>query len=452
MIGQYWGHRFSLNRVRDLAGVGRSGASLKGLAKAAESVGFQARPVRASLNRLIDQKNPWIAHWRGNHYVVVYRARKHRILIADPALGLRSPPYQEFLSHWTGYALLLAPTEHLQATEPGESRSLSTLLGLLWPYRTWVLQIVLASLLIQIFGLLIPFFTQVILDRVVVQKSQATLHVFALGVVLFRVWQVSLTAIRQYLLDYFSNLLDLTLISGLVSHALRLPLKFFTSRHVGDITTRVQESQKLQRFLTRQVAITWLDALMAGGYVGLMAYYNWRLTLLVLGLIPPIALLTLGATPLLRKASREILRETAKEHSSLVEMITGIAAIKATAAEQEVSWRWETSLTSLLNARFRGQKLANNLYIASGLINSLGSVALRWYGAMLVIQDQLTLGQFVAFNMLLGHVINPVLSVVKLWDEYQEIVISVERLNDVFFRPAGRKSPKTEAGSAAITG
>ena len=432
MLGQYWGRRFSLNALRDLAGVGRAGASLKGLAQAAERLGFQARPVRASFNRLADRRNPWIAHWQGDHYVVVYRARKDRIVIADPAMGRRSLSKSEFLTHWTGYALLLEPTEHLQSAEVEETRSLGKLVGLLSPYRALVLQILLASLLIQIFGLLIPFFTQVILDQVVVQKSLITLHVFAFGLVMFGVWKVGLTAIRQYLLDYFSNRLDLTLISGFVSHALRLPLQFFASRHVGDITTRVQESQKLQRFLTRQVVIAWLDALMAVVYVGLMAYYNWRLTLLVLGLIPPIVILTLGATPLLRKVSREIFRETAQEQSTLVEMITGIATIKATAAEREVRWRWEESLTSMLNARFRGQKLANNLQIASGLINSMGSTALLWYGATLVIHDQLTIGQFVAFNMLLGHVINPILSVVGLWDEYQEVVISVERLNDVF--------------------
>ncbi|MDJ0704177.1 MAG: cysteine peptidase family C39 domain-containing protein [Leptolyngbyaceae cyanobacterium MO_188.B28] len=432
MIGQYWGRRFSLNALRDLAGVGRSGASLKGLAQAAERLGFQARPVRASFNRLADRRNPWIAHWQGDHYVVVYRVRKNRIVIADPAMGRRTLSNSEFLTHWTGYALLLEPTAYLQSAEVEETQSLSRLIGVLSPYRALIFQIVLASLLIQIFGLLIPFFTQVILDRVVVQKSLITLHVFAFGLIMFGVWQVGLTAIRQYLLDYFSNRLDLTLISGFVGHALRLPLQFFASRHVGDITTRVQESQKLQRFLTRQVVIAWLDALMAMVYVGLMAYYNWRLTLLVLGLIPPIVILTLGATPLLRKVSREIFRETAQEHSTLVEMFTGIATIKATAAEREVRWRWEELLTSMLNARFRGQKLANNLQIASGLINSLGSTALLWYGAMLVIQDQLTIGQFVAFNMLLGHVINPILSVVKLWDEYQEVVISVERLNDVF--------------------
>ncbi len=431
MVGQYWGKRFSLNSLRNLAGVGRSGASLKGLAAAAESLGFQARPVRASLNRLVEQTNPWIAHWQGDHYVVVYRVKGERVLIADPAIGKRSVLRQEFLTRWTGYALLLDPTERFLAAE-NDKISLSRFWGALWPYRSLIGQILLASLLLQVFGLITPLFTQVILDRVVVQKSFITLHVFALGLLLFGVWRIGLTAIRQYLLDYFSNRLDLTLISGFINHTLRLPLRFFESRQVGDIVTRVQENQKIQMFLTRKAVTAWLDALMAVVYVGLMAYYNWHLTLLVLALIPPIVILTLVASPLLRQVSRETFNEAAKQNSSLVEMLTGIATVKAAAAERELRWRWEDRFTSTLNMQFRGQKLGIGLQAISGLINTLGSTALLWYGATLVIQDQLTIGQFVAFNMLIGNVINPVLALVGLWDELQEVMVSVERLNDVF--------------------
>src|SRR6478672_1572322 len=292
MISQYWGKRFSLNTLRQLAGVGRSGASLvKGLATAAESLGFQARPVRASLSRLEDQTHPWIAHWQGDHYVVVYQVKGNRILIADPALGKRSLPRSEFLAGWTGYALLLDPTERLQ-TIPNQKTSLNNFLGVVWPYRGVIWQIILASLLIQVFGLITPLFTQVILDRVVVNKSLISLHVFAIGLLLFGIGRIVLTAIRQYLLDYFANRLDLTLISGFISHTLRLPLSFFASRHVGDIITRVQENQKIQMFLTRQAVTAWLDASLAVVYLGLMAYYNWQLTLLVIALIPPIVILT----------------------------------------------------------------------------------------------------------------------------------------------------------------
>ncbi|MGL4378319.1 MAG: peptidase domain-containing ABC transporter, partial [Microcoleaceae cyanobacterium] len=434
MISQYWGKKYSLNYLRNLAAVGQTGASLKNLAKAAEGLGFQARPVRASLTPLRNQ-NPWIAHWQGNHYVVVYRSQRDRLLVADPALGKRWISTETFTSNWTGYALLLEPTPDFYTNkDQPKNKGINTqnFLGILWPYRGMIGQIILASFLIQIFGLITPLFTQVILDRVVVNKSLATLNVFSIGLVLFGMGRIVLTATRQYLLDYFSNRLDLILMSGFINHALRLPLKFFESRHVGDIITRVQENQKIQNFLTRQAVTIWLDALMGIVYVGLMVYYNWRLTLLVLALLPPIIILTVVASPFLRQVSREIFHDAAQQNSSLVEMITGISTVKATATEDEMRWRWEDQLTSLMNARFRGQKLGNSLQIIGGSIQTLGNTALLWYGASLVIQDQLTIGQFVAFNMMIGNVISPVLSVVNLWDEFQEILVSVERLDDVF--------------------
>ncbi|GAB4238303.1 MAG: hypothetical protein Kow00121_65240 [Elainellaceae cyanobacterium] len=445
MIARYWGKQFSLNVLRERANVNRSGASLKSLAKAAEGLGFHGRPVRASFNRIAEQTNPWIAHWEGNHYIVVYAVKGDRVIVADPALGRRSLSKQEFQQHWTGYALLLDPTERLQDTEIKQA-SLGRYLGALLPYRTTVLQIIGFSILIQVFGLLTPLFTQIILDKVVVQKSLTTLNVFAIGLLLFGIWSIGLSAVRQYLLSYFSNRLDLTLISGFINHTLSLPLKFFESRRVGDIITRVQENQKIQRFLIQQVVLAWLSFLTGFVYLGLMLYYNWQLTLLVLLMIPPIVLLTLGATPLLRRVSREIFKEAADQNSVLVEMLTGIATVKSTAAEQEVRWRWEDHLTRQINVQFRGQILGIRLQAANGFINSLGSTALLWYGATLVIQDQLTIGQFVAFNMMIGYVISPVLTLANLWDELQEVLISVERLNDVF-----EAKPEETAQEARLT-
>lgn len=431
MISQYWGKRLSINMLRNLANVGQSGVSLKNLAKTAEKIGYHARPVRASFNSLLEQKKPWIAHWQGDHYVVVYRIKGDRILIADPAKNKKLITHKEFLAGWTGYALLLEPTEILNQI-PNEKPSLGKFVKLLNPYKGIAVEIIVASFLIQLFGVISPLFTQIILDQVVVSKSFTGLNVFALGVLFFGIWTIILSGIRQYLLSYLSNRLDLTMISGFIRHTLLLPLKFFEFRHVGDIITRVNENQKIQRFLLNQVVLAWLDFLMAFVYLGLMLYYNWQLTMLIVALIPPIMILTLGATPLLRKVSREVFSSSAQQNSALVETISGVATIKATATEKELRWRWEEHLTSYLNARFRSQKLGINLQAASGLINSLGSTALLWYGASLVIQDQLTIGQFVAFNMMIGKVINPVLALTNLWDELQEVLISVERLNDIF--------------------
>ena len=431
MIALYWGERFSLNTLRNLAGIGRSGALLKNLAVAAEQIGFHARPVRASLGRLAEQAQPWIAHWQGDHYVVVYEVKGDRILVADPARGKLTLPRQQFLDSWTGYALLLDPTRQLKPN-PKDKPSLGRFWSLLGTYQVTIWQVVLISLLIQVFGLITPLFTQVILDKVVTQKSLPMLNVVAIGLLIFGVWRIALSSTRQYLLDYFSNRMDLTLVSGFITHTLSLPLKFFEARQVGDIITRVQENQKIQSFLMRQVVSTWLDALMAIVYLGLMLYYNLQLTVLVLCIVPPIILLTVCATPLLRKISREVFTEASEQNSLLVEMLSGMATVKAAAAEREIRWRWEDRLTRMLNVQFKGQKLANGLGAVSGLINTIGSTALLWYGASLVIQGQLTIGQFVAFNMMIGNVLSPILSLVGLWDEFQEVLIAVERLNDVF--------------------
>ena len=431
MITRYWGKRLSINFLRELIGIGRSGASLKNLAKAAESVGYHARPVRASLSKIIEQKNPWIAHWKGEHYVVVYRVKGNKILIADPANSKEEIPRSQFLASWTGYALLLDPTENLYEA-PEEKRSLTRFFYLLLPYRSLGLTIIIASLLIQVLGLVSPLFTQIILDQVVVNRSQSTLNVLVVGIILFGALGIGLSSVRNYLLSYLANRLDLTMVGGFINHALNLPLKYFESRRVGDIITRVQENQKIQQFLIQNVMLTWLDLLTGFIYLGLMLYYNWQLTLLILLLIPPIAILTLAATPLLRKVSRERFNAAADQNSSLVEMMTGISTVKAVTAEQDLRWRWEDRLTRQLNVQFKGQKLAINLGLFSGLINSIGGAALLWYGATLVIQDQLTIGQYVAFNMMKGYIISPVMSLVELWDELQEVLISVERLNDVF--------------------
>ncbi|MBW4517666.1 MAG: peptidase domain-containing ABC transporter [Timaviella obliquedivisa GSE-PSE-MK23-08B] len=431
MLCAYWDNPLPIHVLRERANVGRSGTSLKGLANAAENVGFHARPVRANLVRMAEQTEPWIAHWEGMHYVVVYQIKGDQVILADPALGRRRVTRAVFQEHWTGYALLLEPTAKLSESETQKS-SFGRYFGTLFSYRSLIAQIIFFSVLIQVFGLITPLLTQVILDRVVVEKSLNTLNVFALGLLLFTFGNIGLSLVRQYLLSFLSNRLDLTLISGFISHTLSLPLKFFEARRVGDILTRVQENQKIQRFLIQQVVLAWLNFLTGFIYLGLMLYYNWRLTMLVLLLIPPILLLTLAATPMLRQISREIFKETTDQSSVLVEMMTGINTIKAVASEREIRWRWEDHLTRQMNTQFRGQKLGIKLQAMNGLINGIGSTALLWYGATLVIQDQLTIGQFVAFNMMMGYVISPIIALANLWDELQDVLISIERLDDVF--------------------
>lgn len=450
MISQYWGQRYTLPQLRELCHVGRSGAQLQHLAKAAEALGFQARPVRASWSYLGKLRSPWIAHWDGEHYVVVYPSRDRKVIVADPAGSRHKISIAEFQRHWSGYALLLEPTAEFYNQKPDKAQSLSRFGALLGRESTVLIQIIGITLLAQIFGLVAPMFTQIILDQVVVQKSLSALHVFAIGALIFGVWRVGLMAVRQYLLDYFANRLDLTLMTAFMRHTLRLPLKFFEDRHVGDILTRIQENSKIQQFLVRQAVSVWLDAAMAFVYIGLMLYYNAQLAFLVIAMIPPFAILTLIATPFMKRVSRSMFKADTEETSLAVEMMSGIATLKSTASEQDLRWRWEEKLVAMLNQRFKYQKLANNVNVAGGMIQTIASTALLWYGAFLVIQGQLTIGQFVAFNMLIGNVISPMLGVVGVWDEFQEVLIAIERLNDVFAAtPEDVRVPKTKIGNTA---
>ena len=448
MISQYWGQRYTLPQLRELCHVGRSGAQLQHLAKAAEALGFQARPVRASWSYLGKLRSPWIAHWDGEHYVVVYPSRDRKVIVADPAGSRHKISIAEFQRHWSGYALLLEPTAEFYNQKPEKAQSLSRFWALLGRESTVLIQIIGITLLAQVFGLVAPMFTQIILDQVVVQKSLSALHVFAIGALIFGVWRVGLIAVRQYLLDYFANRLDLTLMTAFMRHTLRLPLKFFEDRHVGDILTRIQENSKIQQFLVRQAVSVWLDAAMAFVYIGLMFYYNAQLAFLVIAIIPPFAILTLIATPFMKRVSRSMFKANTEETSLAVEMMSGIATLKSTASEQDLRWRWEEKLVAMLNQRFKYQKLANNVTVAGGMIQTIASTALLWYGAFLVIQGQLTIGQFVAFNMLIGNVISPMLGVIGVWDEFQEVLIAIERLNDVFTStPEDVRVPKTKPGN-----
>jgi ATP-binding cassette, subfamily B, bacterial HlyB/CyaB len=430
MIAQHWGKTLSLNRIRDIANVDRNGASLRGLAIAAEQTGFTAQSYRATLDKLAEQALPAIAHWEGNHYLVVYAITRRRVIVADPAIGQRSLTYKEFRAGWTGYVLLLKPTVQFQDVEEATSGAWQ-FFDLIKPHARVMLEIFIASVLIQIFGLITPLLTQLMLDRVVIQRSELTLNTVGIGLLIFGIFRVLLFGVRQYLLDHTANKVDLTLIVGFINHTFRLPLGFFESRYVGDIVSRVQENRKIQRFLTGEALSIVLDLMTVFIYVGLMFWYSWKMALLVLTIVPPFVALALIATPFLKRVSRDIFNAMNAESSYLIQSLVGIRTIKSMAIEHPVRWKWEGLFGKAIRKNFSGQLYGNNLQMASAGIETLVTTALLWFGASQVIANELTIGQLVAFNMLLGNLISPFKRLTILWNEFQEVAIAVERIQDV---------------------
>ena len=430
MISQHWGKRWGLYTLGNLAQVERMGASLHGLASAADNLGYDVQAVRADFDKLDTYTNPWIAEWQKTNYVVVWQVKGDRLLISDPAIGKRWLSLAEFTDACTGYALILSPTKRFHTLNSSKV-SLKRYWDTLRHYRKLLGQIIFASILVQVIGLATPLFSQVVIDQVIPLKDFDTLNIFVISFLSLGIWRTVLIAQRQYILEYIANRIDINLIGHFINHTLQQPLQFFASRPIEDILNRVQENSKIQLFLTRQAVSGTVDTLMVVIYLGLMAYYNWQLTLLVLLWIFFIVIVSLVSSPFLKKASRKIAQESVGQNSSISEMIAGIVTVKTATAEYAVQMHWEQRFQQMLKVRLRGRKLANNLQLIKSGIHHLGSTAILWFGVNLVISQQMSLGKFVAFNLLVSNIAIAVVALLELWDEFPEVQDSVERLEEV---------------------
>ncbi|MBI4396254.1 MAG: peptidase domain-containing ABC transporter [Elusimicrobia bacterium] len=431
MISRHYGKRFSVTRLRDLCNVGREGATLLSVSAAAECLGFQTRGVRTAYDLLRQADLPAIAHWQGYHFVVVFRMTETETWLADPGVGIRRMTRAEFEAGWTRMALLMAPTPDF-ARQPEKKTVLARFLPLLAPHRIALSEALGCALLMNLFGLATPLFIQTIVDRVVVHQDMNLLTLLLTGMLLVSGFQVVTSALRQYLLAFITNRLDLTLLTHFFRHLFELPLRFFHVRKVGDILARVHENSKIREMLTHTLVSSLLDVLMVTIYIGVMLFYNAKLTAVSLGMIPVVVGLTLYFTPLMKRVSREVFGRKAEADAYLVEAIGGVATVKAASAERPVRWKWEDLFVRYVEKDFKPTKLQMGMEASGSVLNSLSTVLLLWYGALLVMKGEMSIGQLMAFNTLIGNVIQPVVRLIGLYDKFQEFLIAVERLNDVF--------------------
>lgn len=431
IILRTYGKHVSINRLRDLANVTRDGASLYSLARAAETLGFHARGVRGSDDQLAHVELPAIAHWERFHYIVLHAVRRDHVIVADPAIGLRRLSRDAFAKGWTGYLLLLTPTPKLD--EVAESKTTLGRYGaLLRPHRRVAADILLASLLIQLFGLASPVFTQVIVDRVLVHQSVSTLNLLLGALFLVALFQTGTVALRYYLVLHTARRIQLQMTVAFYQHTLSLPLRFFEERRIGDMLKRFHENARFRDLLTGRALNVILDVVTIAAYGGLMLFYSAELSLVAAALLPAYALVAYVLTPVLRRQQREMYEKAAEAESQLVESVMGVATVKATAAEQGLRWRWQNLMVKALNLQMGNAQTHLAGLAVVNLLQTLGTLVLVWYGAHLVLDNQLSVGQLVAFNVLAVTATRPVLNLMDAWNQFQEFAVGLERLNDVF--------------------
>ena len=431
MICKYYKMPIGLNRLRDMSNVSRYGTSMAALAEAAETIGFVTRGVRTGYEALMRTELPAILHWEGNHFVVLYQMNKKEVKIADPGVGIRKLSRAEFEKGWTNMALLLEYTDQVAENEPSQS-SFKRFFPLVRPYTGILIEVLLASLVLSLFGLASPIFMQTIVDQVLVHHDEDLLNLMLVGMVVVALFQMGTSTLRVYLIGYVSARLSIAMLSRFYRHLLALSMRFFALRRTGDLTTRFRENATIQRLLTDTTVSAVLDFIMLFVYLGLMFYYNAELTLVMLIFVPLSVGLTLIYTPILKSFSQRAFLARAEQSSVLIDSLHGIDVVKAEAVERTTRWHWEDKFTKEIQIGFQRLKIQMLFGGIGRVINLLSSTVILWYGASLVIEGNLSVGQLMAFNALIGNVMGPIMGLIGIWPQVQEARIALDRLNDVY--------------------
>ncbi|MEH2286748.1 type I secretion system permease/ATPase [Nostoc sp.] len=419
----------------------------KQVVEAAEKLGLVMRRLQVSWGELRQLSFPALLLWNSDSpqspsWVVAYGVKGDRLIIANPLNPERtceSLPQSIVEASWDGRLW------QIELISQQEKFNLSWFTPAVWKYKGLLTEVLLASFTLQLLGLTTPLITQVVIDKVMVQGSLPTLDVMALALLCVAIFESILGILRLFIFTHTARRLDLSLSAQLFRHLMRLPLAYFESRRVGDTVARVQELEQIRQFLTGTALTVILDSIFAVVYLALMFYYNIPLTFVALAVLPLFATLTIVATPILRNWLNETFNRSADSQSFLVETVTGIHSVKAHAAEPVARDRWEGLFARFIRTGFKASTTSNISSNIGDFLTNLSTMLILWFGAKLVIEQKLTIGQLVAFQMLSGRVTGPLLRLVQLWQNLQQVLLSVDRIGDIL-----NVSPEAELGTGLV--
>lgn len=401
---------------------------------AAVRMGLKAKVVRIPLDRLEKCPFPAIGIGSSGHFFVVVKPQEGRILVQDPLTpSSRLVSKEELTGRWTGELVLF--TSRALVSHELKRFDFTWFIPAIIKYRRLFGEVLIVSFFLQVLGLMTPLFFQVVMDKVLVHRGWSTLNVIAVGLLVVSIFSVLLTALRSYVFAHTTSRIDVELGARLFRHLLSLPLSYFKSRRVGDSVARVRELENIRSFLTGNAITVVLDLAFSVLFILVMLFYSRGLTLIVVGSLPIYLILSLVLTPALRHQLDEKFNRGAENQGFLVEAISGVETLKAAVVEPQMRLRWDNQLAAYVRSGFRTATLSAVGNAGVSLVGKLVTVATLWWGARLVIEGKMTVGQLVAFNMLSGQVAQPILRLAQLWTEFQQVGISMQRLGDILRSP-----------------
>ncbi|HEY9629235.1 MAG TPA: peptidase domain-containing ABC transporter [Coleofasciculaceae cyanobacterium] len=409
--------------------VERNGSiSLELCGAVAEMMGLHAQLVTVPASAVGRLEAPAIVQWQ-NSFALLYEISEREMVIAVPDLGLVRRKPADFIETWgeQGEVLLLKATRQT----PQKRFGLDWFLPSIKRHRRVLIEVFVASFFVQLFNLANPLMIQVIIDKVIIQKSADTLHVLGILLLVLAVFEAILSSLRTYLFVDTTNRIDMTLGSEIIDHLLRLPLRYYERRPVGELATRINELENIRSFLTGTALTVVLDAIFSVIYIVVMFIYSWLLSLVSLVTIPFFVLLAMVASPIIRDQLRVKAERNAETQSYLVEVVGGIQTVKAQNMELRARWQWQQRYARYVSAGFKTVLTSTTAGSASNFLNQLSGLLVLWVGAYLVLENKLTLGQLIAFRIIAGYVTSPLLRLAQLWQNFQEVGLSIERLSDI---------------------
>lgn len=430
IVCRAFGRAVSLARIRQLVHTGLDGASLKAICEGANELGLAARSVKASPSGLEQLPLPAIVHWGGNHWVVLYDVDATHVRVSDPALGKRRMTRDAFAQQWTGYAALFDYTERFAENEEAKP-GMAWLVPFFRPYRGYLAQAAVLALIISLLEMVFPVFTQVIVDRVVVEQDTGLLNILILGMAVVIGFTLLAAVVQRYLLSFTAVRMDAKALDFLTRRLLALPMSYFTTRRTGDIQRRLSGIWQVREFLVEHgvAALSATCQLLAA--LALMFVYSWTLALVFLATVPLFLLLMRFASTRLFPLYAELEEAHGRYQSFQIDAIKGIETVKALGAEG--AWR-ELMLRQFHSVARKRFKADFTLMSYDGLIHSVTLLSVMFFllvGAHQVMAGKMSIGGLVAFNALVALANQPIMLLLGTWDNLQEVQVLLNRLDDI---------------------
>lgn len=449
MIAKCYGRSFSVQYLREKSFITREGVSMLGISDAAETIGFRTNGVKITFEQLVSEKPlPCILHWNQNHFVVCYDIKKKRngdyqIKISDPAGEKYTLSKSEFLKCWissvtegedTGTALLLDPTPDFYTfdDDPNQTdKGLKYFFRYLKPYKSQLIQLLIGLLVGSILSLIFPFLTQAVVDQGIGNQNLSFITLILIAQLVLFITQLAVEFIRNWITLHVNSRISISLISDFLSKLMKLPLRFFDTKNVGDIMQRIGDNERIKSFLTGSTLTTLFSFFNFIIFAFILAYYN----LTILGVFVLGNTLYISWILLFLKYRRKLdmarFTQASAEQSNLVQIVTGMQEIKLNNCEKQQRWKWERIQVKLFKISIKGLALGQYQQMGSVFFSQTTSLFISFIAARSVIEGNMTLGMMMSVSYIIGQLSGPIGQVIGFVQTAQDAKISLERLNEI---------------------